>query len=104
MPAYAIAWMNITDAERFAAYSRQAAPALAKYGGRFLARGGLADMVEGNCPYTRLVVVEFESVEAAKQFYKSPDYLDARVNRIGAAEFNLVIIEGYSPVQTPPPE
>jgi len=94
MPAYGIAFVNVTDPAKYQEYSKLAGPATAKYGGKFVARGGVASVVEGKAPYNRVVVVEFPSVDAAKQFYASPEYAAAREKRIGAADFNMVIVEG----------
>ena len=94
MPAYIIAQINITDPEKYQQYAKLAGPAAAKYGGRFLVRGGAKTELEGKIPYQRIVVEEFEDVEAAKRFYHSPEYQAAREKRLGAADFNMIIVEG----------
>jgi uncharacterized protein (DUF1330 family) len=94
MPAYVIAQINITDPQKYQEYVKLAGPAAAKYGGRFLVRGGAKTELEGSIPYQRIVVDEFPSVEAAKRFYHSPEYQEARAKRLGAADFNMVIVEG----------
>ncbi len=96
MPAYIIAQVNITDAQKYQEYAKLAGPAAAKYGGRFLVRGGAKTELEGSIPYQRIVVDEFPSVEAAKRFYNSPEYQQARAKRLGAADFNMVIVEGVT--------
>ena len=72
----------------------KAGPAGAKYGGRFVVRGGAKTPLEGDIPFQRIVVNEFPTVEAAKKFYNSPEYQEARKFRLGAADFNMVIVEG----------
>jgi uncharacterized protein (DUF1330 family) len=94
MPAYIIAQINVTDPEKYQQYAKLAGPAGAKYGGRFLVRGGAKTELEGSIPYQRIVINEFPSVEAAKRFYHSPEYQEARSKRIGAADFNMIIVEG----------
>lgn len=94
MPAYAIAMVNVTDPAMYQEYARLAGPATAAYGGRFVARGTVDSVVEGKGPYNRMVVVEFPSVEAAKKFYASPEYAEARAKRIGGADFNMLIVDG----------
>jgi uncharacterized protein (DUF1330 family) len=94
MPAYIIAMMTVTNPEAYDGYRALAAPAVAKHGGRFIVRGGKNEVLEGNFPGSRVVVVEFESLENAKAFYNSPEYRAAREKRIGAAEFNLLVVEG----------
>ena len=94
MPAYIIAQVNITDPEKYQEYAKLAAPAGAKYGGKFLVRGGAKTILEGSNPYQRIVVNEFPDVESAKRFYNSPEYQEARSKRLGAADFNMIIVEG----------
>lgn len=94
MPAYVIAMMTVTKPEAYEGYRTLAATAIAKHGGRYLARGGRYEVLEGSFPGSRMVVVEFESFEKAKAFYDSPEYRAAREQRHGAAAFNLLILEG----------
>ncbi|MBI2317196.1 MAG: DUF1330 domain-containing protein [Betaproteobacteria bacterium] len=94
MPAYAIAMVKITNPEKFKEYAKLAGPAVEGFGGRVLARGGIAAVVEGRTPYERIVVTEFASIDAAKACYSSSAYLEAQSKRIGAADFNMVIVEG----------
>ena len=94
MPAYIIAQVNVTDPQKYQEYAKLAGPANAKYGGRFLVRGGAKTALEGDIPFQRIVVTEFPDVAAAKRFYHSVEYQAARQNRLGAAEFNMVVVEG----------
>ena len=94
MPAYIIAQINITHPEKYQEYAKLAGPASAKFGGRFLVRGGKKTTLEGNIPYERLVVSEFKDVETARKFYQSVEYQAAREKRLGAADFNMVVVEG----------
>ena len=94
MPAYIIAQINVTDPQKYQEYIKLAGPANAKYGGRFLVRGGATTALEGKNPYQRIVVTEFKDVESAKRFYSSPEYQEARSKRLGAADFNMIVVEG----------
>lgn len=94
MAAYVIAQINVTDSEKFQEYAKLAGPVSARHGGRFLVRGGPKTTLEGDIPFERIVVTEFPDVEAAKRFYHSVDYQAARAKRLGAADFNMVIVEG----------
>lgn len=94
MAAYIIAQINVTNPEKYQEYAKLAGPASAGYGGKFLVRGGAKTTLEGNIPYQRIVVTEFPDVEAAKRFYHSVEYQAARERRLGAADFNMVIVEG----------
>jgi len=94
MPAYIIATINITNPDKYAEYAKLAGPANAKHRGRFLVRGGSKTTLEGDIPFQRIVINEFPDVEAAKRFYNSPEYQEAKSKRLGAADFNMVIVEG----------
>jgi uncharacterized protein (DUF1330 family) len=94
MAAYIIALVNITDPEKYQQYAKAAGPAAQKYGGSFLVRGGAKTELEGKIPYQRIVVDEFKDVETAKRFYNSPEYQEAKKKRLGAADFNMIIVEG----------
>jgi uncharacterized protein (DUF1330 family) len=94
MPAYIIALVNVTNAEKYQQYAKGAGAANAKYKSRFLVRGGKKHALEGDIPFERIVVTEFPDVEAAKRFYNSPEYQEARKHRLGAADFHMVVVEG----------
>lgn len=93
MAAYWIAHVTVTDPERYRAYQALAPAAFARFGGRFLARGGEADVLEGP-EQARHVVIEFPDLAAARACYASDEYAAARAARAGAAEVALVIVDG----------
>ena len=94
MTAYIITNAEIFDAEAYGEYGKLAPNAIKKYGGEFLTRGGAAEILEGNWQPHRIVVVKFDSVEKAKAMYNSPDYQAAKMKRTGAADFNMIVVEG----------
>jgi len=94
MPAYIIAEMNITDPAGYEEYKRVAPPTIAKYGGRYIARGGETAVLEGDWTPGRLVILEFESLEKAKAWYESPEYAVARNIRKGKATMRVVVTAG----------
>lgn len=94
MPAYLVTIITVTKPEQFDEYRKLAGPVVAQYGGKFIVRGGARTILEGKLAANRLVVVEFPSSENAKTFYNSPEYQAAREKRIGAADFNMVLVEG----------
>jgi len=96
---YWIAHADVTDPEGYKAYVAANAAAFAKFGGRFLVRGGAQEMVEG-AVRARTVVLEFPSYDAALACYRSPEYQAAAALRRGRAEFDLFVIEGYDGPQT----
>jgi uncharacterized protein (DUF1330 family) len=92
---YWIARMEVTDPEAYDRYRSANAEAFEKYGARFVVRGGAQETREGGWP-ARSVVMEFPSVEAARACYDSPEYQRAKTLREGAAEVDLIIVEGYA--------
>ena len=94
MPAYVVAEVEVTDPAKYETYKQLAPPAIAKYGGRYLARGGEVVALEGTWQPKRLVVLEFPSLAEAKEFYDSPEYRKARDARAGAATMRLLAVEG----------
>jgi uncharacterized protein (DUF1330 family) len=89
-----IADMDVSDPARYEAYKRLAPPAIEKYGGRYLARGGKTERLEGDWLPKRFVIVEFESIDKVKAFFDSPEYRAAREARAGAGIFRMIAIEG----------
>jgi uncharacterized protein (DUF1330 family) len=96
MPAYLIADVAITDPAGFEEYRKQVPATIAKYGGRFLARGGAVQTLEGDWRPQRLVVLEFPSVEQARRWHDSEEYRGPKALRIRTAKTNLILVEGMA--------
>jgi uncharacterized protein (DUF1330 family) len=96
MPAYWIAHVEVTDADRYGEYARRATGAIEAHGGRFLARSGRHKQLEGN-DRARNVLVEFPDLAAAEACYNSPAYQEALSHARGASVRDLVIVEGVAP-------
>lgn len=94
MSAYWIVFMNVTKPEPYEEYKKRTPAALAKYGGKFLARGGRTEVLEGTEPYARTVVIEFPNMEQAIACYRSAEYQEARSYRDGAADARIVVVDG----------
>ena len=94
MPAYVIVETDISDPEQYEQYKAASPGAIAAGGGRFVVRGGELAVLEGDWRPTRLVVLEFENLEAAKRWYDSETYQQAKRLREGAARLNMVAVEG----------
>jgi uncharacterized protein (DUF1330 family) len=92
---YWIARVNISDSEAFKEYASKAKLAIEKHGGKYVVRGGKFSILEGEQDFERNVVVEFESVEKAKECFNSKEYQEAKSCRDGKANFNAIVIEGY---------
>ncbi len=94
MPAYLLSELRPRDAEAYAEYRRLAAPAIAAYGGRYLARGVAPEVVEGDDAGFRIVLCEFESMARLRAWYSSPEYAKALVFRDRALERRLMFVDG----------
>jgi uncharacterized protein (DUF1330 family) len=94
MPAYVIVETDVTDPEQYEAYKAASPGAVAAGGGRFLVRGGELATLEGDWQPSRLVVLEFEDLAAAKRWYESDVYQEAKQLREGAAHLRMVAVQG----------
>ncbi|MEE5150156.1 DUF1330 domain-containing protein [Pseudomonas alliivorans] len=94
MKAYWIAQVDVTDSQQYIEYTQRAPAAFALFGGKFMARGGRSEALEGRATPQRTVVIEFESYEQAIACYRSPEYQEAMSHRKGASKAEIVIVEG----------
>jgi uncharacterized protein (DUF1330 family) len=94
MPAYVIVETDISDPEQYEQYKAASPGAVASGGGRFVVRGGELAVLEGDWEPTRLVVLEFEDLEAVKRWYDSPEYQAAKQLREGAANLRMIAVQG----------
>ena len=94
MPAYVIVDVDVTDEARAARYRELSGASVAQHGGHFVVRGGTMSVFEGTWDPRRLVVIEFPTMVAARAWYDSDDYAEARVVRAGAGEWRMVAVEG----------
>ena len=97
MSAYVISEVEVRDQAAMEAYRTLAAQAIAQYGGRYLARGGAAEVVEGGPPPKTLIVVEFPSMTRLREWYASPEYAEALKLRRTALDRRLLFVEGTAP-------
>lgn len=97
MAAYLIALIDVKDADAYRAYVARSPAVIAKYNGHFLARGGQSVSLEGDAVASRIVVIEFPSLEQAKTFYASAEYQEAKLLREGAAVGRFFAVEGVEP-------
>jgi uncharacterized protein (DUF1330 family) len=94
MPAYVIVETDVHDADQYEHYKAAASDAIVAGGGRYVVRGGELAVLEGEWRPTRLVVLEFDDLDAAKRWYDSPEYREAKQLREGAATLHMVAVEG----------
>ena len=93
MSVYLISNVVVHDPEKFRNYQKPGHAAAVQYGGKFLAEGAAPESIEGDWSPKRMAIVEFESKDKAHQFYHSPEYQAARQHRLGAATFNIVLVD-----------
>jgi len=91
---YWIATVDVHDPEAYKAYAQANAAAFAKYGARFVVRGGKTELMEGRSR-ARNVVIEFKDYDTALACYRSPEYAAALALRKPASEADLIVVEGY---------
>ena len=97
MPAYVINDMDIIDPQGLEDYKKLSPPTVARYGGRFLVRGGEITRLEGDWKPKRLVILEFPSVAHARAWVESPEYAAPRAMRQAASRSNIVVVDGVPP-------
>jgi uncharacterized protein (DUF1330 family) len=94
MTAYVFAEVEVTDPVAYEDYRRQVPAVIAKYGGRYLVRGGAATLHEGSAAPQRLVILEFEHMAKLRAFYDSPEYAPLLAIRSRASKSRLISVEG----------
>ena len=93
MAVYVILQIEVTDPEKNAKYREIATPMVESYGGKYLARGGTMEVLEGQS-LPRIAIVEFPSMERFKAFYNSPEYQGPKALRQSATRGNMLVVEG----------
>lgn len=94
MAAYIVVEVNITDPSRYDEYKQLAAQTVADFGGRYIVRGGAIETLEGNWSPERFVVLEFPTVERAKQWWGSEEYRPAKELRQAIAKTEMILVAG----------
>jgi uncharacterized protein (DUF1330 family) len=94
MAAYVIANVDVKDAALFEQYRKQVPDTIARYGGKYLVRGGAHRTLEGDWAPSRLVLLEFPSIEQARRWYDSEEYREPKALRMKCALTDVVLVEG----------
>ena len=94
MPAYIIANVSVKDPATFEEYRKRVPATIAKHGGRYIVRGGKTERLEGEWMPSRLVVLEFPSLDQARRWYDSEDYRGPKALRMTCAMTDLLLVEG----------
>ena len=94
MSAYIIVEIEILDAVGYEEYKKLASASVEKYGGKYIMRGGKTEVLEGNWHPKRIVVLEFESAQRAKEWLNCEEYREPRKMRHRTARANMILVEG----------
>jgi uncharacterized protein (DUF1330 family) len=94
MPAYLIANIQVTNPDGYRGYAERVGEMIEAHGGRYLARGGTVEVLEGEWEPQRLVVLEFPTLESAHAWYESAEYQRLRELRVDSSHGQLVLTEG----------
>ena len=98
MAAYVISEVEARHTADLATYRALAEQSIARYGGRYLVRGGAAELAEGEPPPKIIVIVEFPTMARLREWYASPEYAEALKVRRTALERRLIFVEGVPPI------
>lgn len=94
MPAYVLGDLHVTDTAQFDTYRAPAGASIAQYGGRMLAAGGNAELLDGSPVPELSIIIEFPDAAAARRWYRSPEYQAARAIRLRSSLGRVFLIEG----------
>lgn len=94
MTAYVILDIDVHDPAQYEEYKKLSPASIATYGGKFIVRGGKTETLEGDWSPSRLVVLQFESVDRAKAWINSEEYREARAMRHKTSTSQAVVVEG----------
>jgi len=94
MSGYIIVQINVKNNENYKEYLKHVTSIASKYAGEYIVRAGNFDILEGQWPYKRNVVIKFPTIEKAKDFYNCEEYQPVKKIRIENSDCNLIIIEG----------
>jgi uncharacterized protein (DUF1330 family) len=94
MPAYIIVDIDVHDAVAYETYKTLAPPSIAQYGGRYIARGGKTETLEGDWSPSRLVILEFPTADRARSWWASTEYAEGKAMRHRSARSRMILTEG----------
>ena len=94
MSAFIVAEVEVTDPGKFEEYRKLVPPTIEAFGGRYVVRGGAVDSREGDWRPKRLVIIEFDDVDRAREWHESNLYAPARALREASANTRMILVEG----------
>ena len=96
MPAYMIVEIEILDLVGYEEYKNLTGATVEKYGGKYIVRGGKAEVLEGDWQPKRIVVLEFESAQRAKEWLNCEEYREPGKMRHRSARTNMILVQGLA--------
>ena len=96
MPAYVIVEIDIVDRAGYEEYKKLAGATVEKYGGKYVVRGGRTEVLEGDWKPKRIVVLQFDSTQHAKDWLNSEEYREPRKMRHRTARTNMILVKGLA--------
>ena len=94
MSAYVIVEIDIVDPAGYEEYRKLAGATVEKYGGKYVVRGGAAETLEGDWDPKRIVVLQFDSMQRAKDWLNCEEYREPRKMRHRTAKTKMIVVEG----------
>jgi uncharacterized protein (DUF1330 family) len=94
MAGYVIVEIEVTDPVGYEEYKKLAGATVTKYGGKYIVRGGAAETLEGDWQPKRIVILQFENVQRAKEWLNCPEYREPRKMRHRTAKTKMIVVEG----------
>jgi uncharacterized protein (DUF1330 family) len=94
LSAFVIVDIQITDPVQYEEYKKLAAPTVGAYDGKYVVRGGRAELLEGDRTPGRVVVLEFPSFDRAKEWWGSEEYAEAKALRHASALSEMTLVDG----------
>jgi uncharacterized protein (DUF1330 family) len=94
MSAYVIVEIEVQDPVGYEEYKKLAGASVKSHGGKYIVRGGKTEVLEGDWQPKRIVVLEFESMDRAKEWLNCEEYREPRNMRHRTAKTNMVLVEG----------
>lgn len=104
MKCYLFGNVVVRDRERFAPYLEKVPAVIAQYGGRYIVRGGGVHVLEGDLGVQRIVMIEFESREAAQRFYESEEYAPLKILRMETTQSQIMFVDALGADYVPGPD
>lgn len=95
MSAYIIVEIDVTDPVGYEEYKKSAGASVEKYGGKYIMRGGKTEVLEGDWKPKRIVVLEFGSMDRAREWLHCEEYAEPRKMRHRTAKTNMILVDGY---------